>query len=72
MAKRLASIRLTIDPGQIYFLKFILEAYDGLAILSTVDKVAGLVELRYPQELQPDLQSLLEAMKNRLGMTDNC
>lgn len=34
-----------IDRGQIAFLKFILEGYDGAAVLSTVDPGAGIIVL---------------------------
>ena len=34
-----------IDRGQIHFLKFILEGYDGVAVLRTLDPQKGLVVL---------------------------
>lgn len=34
-----------IDRGQIHFLKFILEGYDGIAVLSALDPQKGLVVL---------------------------
>jgi len=40
-------------------LKFILEGYDNLAILSTVDARQGLIEIRYPPEGKEDLTDLL-------------
>ena len=51
MASSLASLRIRIDPEQIYFLKFILEGYDNLTIMSTVDRIEGVMELKYPPEL---------------------
>lgn len=50
---------LRIDPGQIHFLKFVLEGYDGLAVLSTVDAGKGLVLLRFPDHSTPVLLELL-------------
>lgn len=55
-------MQVRIAPGRIHFLKFILEGYDGLAVLSTVDRQQGLVELKYPGELQVDLDGLLESL----------
>ncbi len=52
-------LRLTINPARIHFLKFILEGYDGLALLSTVDAGKGIVEIRYPPEIESDLKELL-------------
>jgi hypothetical protein len=63
---RLASKRLYIIPQQIHFLKFLLEAYDGLAILSTVDRSKGLVELRFALEQAAELDALLATLHTRL------
>ena len=54
-----ACLHITINPERIYFLKFIMEGYDGLAIQSTVDAKSGIVEIRYPHEVENDLQLLL-------------
>jgi hypothetical protein len=61
-----ASLRLTIRPEKIHFLKFILEGYDGLGVLSTIDRSAGLVEVRYPPMVKDDLQDLLEELRPQL------
>jgi hypothetical protein len=55
-------LRLQIVPERIHFLKFILEGYDGMALLSTVDAVQGLVEIRYPPEVENDLKKLLHSL----------
>jgi len=65
---RLAHLRVRIAPNRIHFLKFILEGYDGLAVLSTVDRQQGLVELKYPPELQADLDGLLESLAEGLEL----
>lgn len=54
-----SSRQIRIAPDRIHFLKFILEGYDGLAVLSTLDKYDGIVELRYPPGLEEDLNALL-------------
>jgi hypothetical protein len=58
-----SSMQLAIDPERIYFLKFILEGYDGLAIQSTIDAKSGIVEILYPPEMEKDLQLLLAELK---------
>ena len=40
-------------------MKFILEGYDNLATLSTVNARQGLVEIRYLPEVKKDLTALL-------------
>jgi len=56
---RCSSLHLKISPDRIHYLKFILEGYDNLAILSTVNARQGLVEIRYPPENEKDLRYLL-------------
>ena len=56
---RCSSLQLEISPDRIHFLKFIMEGYDNLAIMSTVDARQGLVEIRYPPEVKKDLTDLL-------------
>ena len=70
MASSLASLRIRIDPEQIYFLKFILEAYDNLTIMSTVDRIEGVMELKYPPELEEDVKGVLQSMAQRLKLEE--
>jgi len=58
--KRCSELILRIAPNRIHFLKFILEGYDGLAVLSTLDSAKGIILLRYPPEMEHDLVCLLE------------
>ena len=57
--QRLASMYLRIRPDRIHFLKFILESYDGLCLLSTQDSKSGLVVVRYPHGMVEEICSLL-------------
>jgi hypothetical protein len=70
MPNCLATLRIRIDPEQIYFLKFILEGYDNLAILTTVDRIGGVMELKYPAELEQDMKGVLRSMALRLNLED--
>ena len=45
-----------VDRGQIHFLKFILEGYDGVAVLRTIDPQEGLVVL----QVGPGCQSVVD------------
>ena len=55
----LTPMYLRINPARYHFLKFILEAYDGLCLLSTVPGVKGCVCIRYPLEKSKFLYALL-------------
>lgn len=68
MATFLTSLLVCIAPTQIYFLKFIMEAYDNLTIMSTVDRVNGIVELKYPPELDNEVKQILQSMNLRLKL----
>ena len=57
--KHCSSLQLEISPDRIHFLKFILEGYDGLALLSTINSRQGLIEIKYPPEVEKDLTNLL-------------
>ncbi|MBA3002673.1 MAG: DUF4911 domain-containing protein [Desulfurivibrio sp.] len=70
MAISLANLRIRIDPEQIYFLKFIFEGYDNLTIMSTVDQREGVVELKYPVELEEDVRGVLRSMAERLKLEE--
>ncbi len=60
---------LRIDPRRIHYLKFLLEGYDGMAILSTIDVQSGLVLVRYPCYSQLVLFELLADLAADLTRT---
>lgn len=53
---------LLIDPAKFHILKFILEGYDNLAIISSVDARQGVVKLRYTEDMADELFALLAAI----------
>ena len=56
-----------VDPRHIHYLQFILEAYDGLATLTTVHKREGRIQLAVPPGGEADARSLMEALEGELG-----
>ncbi len=58
---------LFILPQMFYYLKFILEGYDNLGILSAYDLKQGLVVLRYPIKREQEVFSLLQELAPRLS-----
>lgn len=59
MEKNLECLFLQIRTDKFYFLKFILEAYDGMAILSSSGIRKDIVLVRYPSEMRYDIIQLL-------------
>ena len=62
----LASRTITIIPSRIGFFRFILEAYDNLAILTTLDEKEGRVILRYHEDMGEEVEQLLLALALQL------
>jgi hypothetical protein len=59
-----------VDRSHIAYLRFILEGYDGLATLSTVDAREGIVSFSIPESLVDDMDLLLQALGHELPMTE--
>ena len=51
---------LRINPGRFHYLKFLLEGYDNLAVLSSVDSKEGVIKLRCPPGMVTELMAILE------------
>ncbi len=62
LTRRTAELHLRINRSRIHFLKFILEAYDGLAMLSVVEPRNGLVLIRFAPECGGDVTRLLSSL----------
>ncbi len=61
---------LRIRPDRISLLRFLLEGYEGLAVLSTVDVRQGLVKLIVPTGRYAELWELLAAICEDLGQDE--
>ncbi len=69
---QMLSVYLNIVPSRYYYLKFILEGYDGLCLLSTVPGKKGCVCIRTPQESIKVLFDLLaDIAETLLHHSDN-
>lgn len=55
---------LTVRPGDISYMRFILEGYDGLGIVSTRDPVSAEVVITYPLARKNLLARLIQALHN--------
>ncbi len=55
-----------IDRSEICFLKFIVEAYDGLAVLTTVDPETGIVMLYIAPGCEAEIETILQELKKNI------
>ena len=62
-----ASLYLRISRKRISLLRFLLEGYDGLAILSTVESKDGLVRLLVPAQRYGELLHFLAGTAHELN-----
>ena len=60
--EHLMTLYLYINREKIGLLKFLLEGYDGLAVLSTIDAQQGLVKVLVPRSRYGELMPLLSAI----------
>lgn len=65
--ENLHTVYLRINPEKFHFLKFILEGYDNLGILSSCQNAKGVVVIRYPLEMARDLFALLADLGRKLS-----
>ncbi|WP_417915308.1 DUF4911 domain-containing protein [Candidatus Electronema sp. JM] len=61
---------LRIRTDRISLFRFLLEGYDGLAVLTTVDVQQGLVRLTVPKDRYAELWGLLAAISEELAPVD--
>ncbi len=55
-----------IDPRQIHHLRFIIEAYPGIGVVSTIDSGLGLVSIAIAPGCERDIALILEAERETL------
>lgn len=55
-----------VDRREIAFIKFIFEAYDGIAVLETLDPNAGIVVFHIAPGCEPDSDAILLDLKREI------
>ncbi len=63
-------IRLKIDKTRLAWLKFVVESYEGLALTTTLDPVAGLVLISVARGAEKVVAKLIESMRADLGIVE--
>ena len=55
-----------INPKEISFLKFILEAYDGLAVVTTIDSSEGIISITIAPGCIQDAEKIIHGLKDEI------
>ena len=53
-----------IDRSDVYFIKFIFEAYDGIAVVETIDPYEAKIMLHVAPGCEADADFVVSALKN--------
>ena len=59
-----------VDRRQLVYLKFILEAYEGMSTLSTVEKSGVTVSLTVPAGFVHDMDRLIAALQSEITLVE--
>ena len=65
--RNLEELILRIAPDKFHFLKFILEGYDNMAVLSSLNSKEGLVVIKYPVNFTGDVFSVLSSISRKIS-----
>lgn len=55
-----------INRKEISFLKFILEAYDGLAVVTTLNSLEGIISITIAPGCIQDAEEIIQGLKNEI------
>jgi hypothetical protein len=64
----LEKLYFVVSRKDISFMRFILESYDGLLFMRTIDAAAGVIEVGYHPSRRPDAQALLKSLAEEVGL----
>jgi hypothetical protein len=59
-----------VTGRDLVYLKFILEAYEGLATMSTADKANGIVSVTYSDCFAATVDALLTALSGEISLSE--
>lgn len=60
--------RARIDSSHIGFLNSIIESYDGVAVVRTLDAPSGIIELWLPAEFESVVTDIMHALAPEIGL----
>jgi hypothetical protein len=59
-----SNVFIRVERKDIYYVRFILEGYDGLGSVTTKDPVKGLLIITYPNDSRYDILELIKALQD--------
>jgi hypothetical protein len=65
-----ASRYYQLASRDLVYMKFILEAYEGLSTMSTIDGKRGVVKVEYPVQFAEDVAALMQALATEIAVTE--
>ena len=60
--------RYRVDRREIAFIRFVVEAYDGLAVVTTLDPATGLIEFQIAPGCEQDVETILQDLQQDIMM----
>jgi len=57
-----------VERHEINYLKLIIDSYDGMAVVTTIDPYSALIELQVSPGCEPMIFELLESLKEKEGI----
>jgi hypothetical protein len=64
----LEKLYFVVSRKDISFMRFILESYDGLLFMRTIDAAAGVIEVGYHPSRRQDAEALLQSLTDEVGL----
>ena len=61
---------LKLNRRDIAYMKYIFEGYEGLATVTTIDKIESIVQLSIAPDFGPDVDGILEALGGEIDMCE--
>lgn len=61
-----------IDKKSVGFIKFIFEAYDGIAVVETIDRKTSLIKLHVAPGCEKDVDDLMNELKKEIVIESVC
>ncbi len=66
MSAEIVEIFLELPPADIAFVKFILESYEGVGVMRTIDRTKALVVLMIAADFLDDARALLASLRTEV------
>ncbi len=62
----IVEIYIRLPPEEIAYVKYVVESYEGVAVLRTVDRAAAVIVLMVAADLEHEARGILEALRHEV------